>query len=187
MNLYNSPPGSVSLGGILIGLGILTWYGARWWYKGRPKGKGKKSGDGEAVETSTRDWKELLPLASGLVYGSAMVACVGGLIGWTAYYISNLNSGGGNTALAGTTGAQGRDMATNDITYLTDGGALIVAVALVALIALWKKIPKKKRIQLAAGVWAGVSLAYSSGLAGTLGRTISPLLNGAGDPFVGVL
>jgi len=185
VNLFNSPTGSVSLGGILIGLGIIAWYGARWYYKG--KKKGKKGDGGDAVETSTRNWHDLLPLTYGLLYGSAMVACVGGILGWVAYYIANINSAIGDNALAGTTGAQSQAMPQNSITYLTGGGSIIVALALAVLISLWKKIPKRIRIQLAAGLWAGASLALGAGASGVLGRTISPLLNSLGDPLVGVL
>ncbi|WP_049566825.1 hypothetical protein [Streptomyces sp. SBT349] len=186
MDLFNSPEGRVSLGGILIGLGILVWQVAPWWYKGRKK-KGKKGGDGEGSETSRRDWKDLLPLGAGLAYGSACVACVGGVLGWLAYSITNVNAAVGDRALAGTTGAQSQNMPQNTITYLNDGGSIIVALGLITLIVLWKKTPKKTRVELGAGLWAGASLALGAGASGVLGRTISPALNALGDPLVGVL
>lgn len=127
------------------------------------------------------------PLGYGLAFGSACVACVGGVLGWAAYTISNINSSVGDRALAGTTGAQSDAMPQNSITYLNGGGSIIVALGLVALIALWKKFPKRTRVELGSGLWAGASLALGAGASGVLGRTVSPFLNSLGDPLVGVL
>lgn len=184
MDLFNSPAGRVSLGGILIGLGLLAWHLIPWWYKGSKK-KGKK-GDGEESGGS-RDWRDLIPLGLGLAYGSACAACVGGVLGWGAYGVSNVNAAAGDRALAATTGAQSESRQLNTITYLNDGGSIIVGLGLVALIVLWRRVPKKTRKELGSGLWAGASLAVGAGASGVLGRTISPFLNSLGEPLVGAL
>jgi hypothetical protein len=183
----DSPAPYVSVGGLAIGLGILAWYLFPWWWKGRKsKNSGKSSGGGQE-SGSKRDWRELLPLASGLAIGSLAAACTGGLLGWAAHGVSRANESVGDVAVTGATGAEGTGVDQGALPTLNGGAAIVAFLALVAVVALWKKMPEAMRKELAAGGWAGVSLALSAGAAGVLARTVVPAVNSLGDSLTGVL
>lgn len=184
MNL-DSPAPFVSIGGLAIGLAILGWYLVPWWWKGR-KTKGKPSGGGP-VDSSKRDWRDLLPLGFGLAIGSLAAACTGGLLGWAAHGVSRANASVGDIAVTGTTGTAADGVNQGALPTLNGGAAILALLLLVGTAALWKKMPEAMRKQLGAGAWAGVSLALSAGAAGILARTLVPGANALGDTLTGML
>lgn len=181
MNL-GSP--AVSLGGITLGTIIVVLVVQRWWKKGSGGG-GKKGGDGG----SNRDWKQLIPFVTALAYGILAVLAAGplSLLG----LITRLGLWGGDSigtlyliyGVGGTSPSVTRAVPV----VLTAGGYAVYAIWTAVVIGqhLWAK--KMPRLQNALGIFAGVLLGLSQGIAGTAAVPLASAVNVAGAWYTGVV
>ncbi|WP_128977522.1 hypothetical protein [Streptomyces roseicoloratus] len=157
-----------TLGGVAVGLGILTWVLIPWYRK-------------------SRDWKELVPFGSGLALGTLSVLAAGGVLGKIAGWILGATNKAGDYALSAGTGAQSPLVTRAGITALDPGGSVILLLFTVGLIAVWRSAKKKIRGSLATGVVCGCSIGLSAGVAGIAGATLVPLANSIGGVLTGFL
>ncbi|MFG2763133.1 hypothetical protein [Streptomyces rubiginosohelvolus] len=181
MNLGNP---AVSLGGITLGTIIVVLVLLRWWKKGGGGGGGKK-GDGG----SSRDWKQLLPFFGALCFGILAVLAAGPVS--ALGLITRLSLWGGDgigyAYLVWGIGGNSPDVTRATAVVLTDGGYAMYAIWAAVMIGsfLWsKKLPK---LQTALGVFAGILLGLSQGIAGMAAVPLASAVNAAGSWYAGVV
>ncbi|MCP9209299.1 hypothetical protein [Streptomyces cucumeris] len=161
---------NLTAGGILVGLGPLVWYGSRW-AKANMRAKSK-------------DWKALIPLAYGFGLGILGAMCVGGLLGKLFGRVRQTANGVGGKALGATTGTDTTTIAGAHVQPLTQGGSILVVLAFLALIALWKKIHKDDIRMIGAGSFSGCTVGTTAGIGGTGALALVPFVNSLGDSLL---
>jgi hypothetical protein len=161
---------TLSLGGLTVGLGILTWHGYRWWF------------------TQKGNWKALLlPFLPLLSYGMLLILSAGGILGgaagvtlWGENLIGDLTLeygvGGGTTNV------------TRSVSLvLTNGGHMMVVLITIALAAMWVFKKSMRHRDILIPIVGGISLGLSSGIAGVAAMGLGPLVDTAGGMLAGVL
>ncbi|WP_438478975.1 hypothetical protein [Streptomyces asiaticus] len=161
---------TLTAGGILVGLAPLVWYGARW-AKANLKSK-------------TKNWKELIPLVYGFTLGILGAMCVGGLLGKLFGRVRQTSNAIGNKALGTTTGADDAAVAGAHVQPLTVGGSIVVVLAFLALLAIWKKIDKDDVRMIGAGSFSGCTVGTTAGIGGTGALALVPAVNSLGDSLL---
>ncbi|AGP56175.1 hypothetical protein [Streptomyces rapamycinicus] len=161
---------TLTAGGILTGLAPLVWYGARW----------AKTN----LKSKTKNWKELIPLAYGFTLGILGAMCVGGLLGKLFGRIRQTSNAIGNKGLGTTTGAADTAVAGAHVQPLTTGGSILVVLAFLALIALWKKINKDDIRMIGSGAFSGSTVGTTAGIGGTGALALVPAVNSLGDSLL---
>ncbi|MGW1546625.1 hypothetical protein [Streptomyces sp. NPDC002346] len=165
----------VTIGGVTVGLAILTYHLVRWW---PGLGRLRKDAVGQAGA--------LAPFLFAWAYGVLAILTVGGLIGWiadTTLWISNWL---GDVALVwGVGGSTGQ--AAGRVAYLplTQTGTAVVFILTVAMLAAAKKSKFGKDIK--AGAWCGICLGTSAGVAGFAAVPLAQAVNWAGGALYGVV
>ncbi|MFF8790840.1 hypothetical protein [Streptomyces sp. NPDC015125] len=170
----NIPVGSLTIGGLLVGMGIPTWHLARF-----AVAHIKKPGD------ILQDAKDLIPLAAGVGYGGLATATTSGLIGFTTGAITWLGNGAGSLAMWGATGGETGLAARSNTAALTGEGNLILLLVTVAILGAWKAIPKKAKPHMRQGIVCGVLLGLSATLGGWFASLVIPAANSWGADLVG--
>jgi hypothetical protein len=165
MNLHTG----VTLGGVTVGLSILTWIGVRWWKRDKP------------------NWKTLVPFIAAALYGMLLILSAGGLIGGLADVALWGSNTAGGAALEHGVGGRSPDVTRRHALALTDGGHAMVVILTVALAALWKFSKKLNKKDIGLGAAAGVSLGLADGIAGWAATVLAPAVNAGGDGIVGIL
>ena len=164
----------VTIGGVLIGLAVLAWHGIEW-FPGLEKLK-------EHPLPYLGDW---LPFAFGWAYGALGVLTAMGLIGWafdTALWASNWL---GDAALfigVGEAPGQTASGAPVQLSALGNAMVLLTTVVIVAVIKLRPSGPAVKR-----GVWCGMCLGTSAGVAGTVAGPLAMGANWLGEMTIGAV
>ncbi|MFB7668327.1 MULTISPECIES: hypothetical protein [Kitasatospora] len=172
----NIPAGSLTIGGLFVGLAIPLWHTSRFavaHIKNR--------------EAILQDSKELVPLAAGVVYGGLATATTSGLIGFTTGAITMFGNGAGSLAMWGATGGETTLNARSNIAELTGMGNLVLLLVTVAILGAWKKIPKKAKPHMRQGIIAGVLLGLSATLGGWFAALVIPTVNSWGAALVGAI
>lgn len=164
----------LTVGGLAVGLSVLVWYLIRWWHSQKSK-------------KDSKDWKALVPFASGIGLGILAASCAGGILGTVAGWIRRLSDIAGDKVVGGATGSGTQALSVAGVPPLTSGGALIVGAAFVALFALWKKIHAGSRKPIMFGSVCGVTLGMSPGIAGTVALALLPLVNNTGNSLLGMI
>lgn len=163
----------VTIGGVTVGICVLMYYLVLWF----PSFKALRS-------DPLRHLAHLLPFLLAWCYGALALLGVGGLVGWiadTALWISNWL---GDVALVWGVGGQAGTHA-NGSRYLplTQSGGGIVLILTVVMIALLKKSGHARDLKL--GMWCGVCLAMSAGVAGFAAVPLAQSANWLGAQVYG--
>lgn len=156
----------LSVGGLAIALTVLALNLYGWWTEGG------------------RDPKHLAPFAAGFGMGALATMCVGGLFGWAASALAGGSNTAGDTAVGGTTGADGRDIATGTTATLTEGGALLTFVLSGVFVVAIRAARKKPSRRMLGGLFVGACLAYTAAVSGVLDDTLAAAVNSAGDQVI---
>ncbi|MFI8535373.1 hypothetical protein ACIGMX_34650 [Streptomyces aquilus] len=171
---------AVTTAGFALALGLL---GAElWgWYKGGGgSGGGGKGKKGAPVEASgpARDPKALIPIAFGIVFGILMVGCPAGFLGEAGGILRWGGNGVGGALMGFLTGRSGQTFAQASAPTLDDKGAVVVTALTIGLWLVRKKVPKIPKGKWKKGVFIGVMLCISTGMAAIVAQTV---IGGAND------
>ncbi|THA78397.1 hypothetical protein E6R60_05800 [Streptomyces sp. A0642] len=137
---------TLSLAGVATALGIM-WANARPWWKGN------------------RDPKALLPYGAGWLLGALATLCAGGALGWGAAGITGLLSRGSNTAVGSIIGTGPAALAARRMGALTPEGGIVVALALLCVVLLYRASGKLDRRRILGGILTGAVLGFVPGIA----------------------
>ncbi|MFB6881231.1 hypothetical protein ACFCY8_10395 [Streptomyces noursei] len=170
----NIPAGSLTIGGLFVGMAIPTWHLARFVVAHIKK-----------PDHALRGAKDLIPLVVGIGYGGLATATTSGLIGFTTGAITWLGNGAGSLAMWGATGGEATLAARSNTAQLTGQGNLVLLLITVMILAAWKAIPNKDKPQLRWGVFSGVLLGLSATLGGWFAALAIPTVNTWGANLVG--
>jgi hypothetical protein len=177
MNLGNP---AVTLGGITFGTIIVVLVALRWWKKGGGGGKGQGGG---------RDWKDLVPFVVALAFGILAVLAAGPIS--ALGLITRLSLWGGDgigyAYLVWGIGGNSPNVARATSIVLTDGGYAVFAIWTAVMIGafLWsKKLPK---LQTGMGIFAGILLGLSQGIAGLAAVPLASAVNAGGSWYAGLV
>lgn len=159
----------VSLGGVAVGLSLLTWIGVRWWKRDRP------------------NWKPLLPFLTHAVYGMLAILSAGGLLGGLAGFALWGSNTIGGLALTYGVGGNNPQATRAQALILTDGGHALVLVLTVGIIAALRFSKKLHKRDAVLGILCGICLGLSSGIAGAAAAALVPAVDWAGGTIAGLL
>ncbi|MEV8042443.1 hypothetical protein AB0P02_01180 [Streptomyces griseoluteus] len=164
----------VTIGGVTVGICILVATLVQWW-------PGPKSLRADPI----RHLGALLPFLAAWCYGALAVLGVGGLVGWvadTALWISNWL---GDVALVWGVGGQSGQHGAARYLPLTQTGTGIVLVLTVAMLAAIKKSARGRDLKY--GMWCGITLGMSAGVAGLVAVPLAQSANWLGAQVYGAL
>jgi hypothetical protein len=163
----------VTIGGVTVGICVLLYYLVLWF----PGFKAVRS-------DPLRHLAHLLPFLFAWCYGALALLGVGGLVGWIADTALWISSWLGDVALVWGVGGQAGAHA-NGSSYLplTQAGGGIVLILTVVMIALLKKSAHARDLKL--GMWCGVCLAMSAGVAGFAAVPLAQSANWLGAQVYG--
>jgi predicted membrane protein len=165
----------VTLGGVTVGICILIHYLVQWW-------PGLKSLRADPA----RQLGALLPFLLAWCYGCLIVLGVGGIIGWTGRAARWISNWLGDVSLVWGVGGQTGQVASRAIYLpLTQTGAAIVLILTVAMVAAVKKSRYGRDIKR--GVWCGICLGTSAGVAGFAAVPLAQAANWLGLTVYGAV
>ncbi|MET8746188.1 hypothetical protein [Streptomyces sp. NPDC004728] len=170
----NIPTGTLTIGGLFIGLAIPTWHIARFAIA-HIKNRGQ----------ILRDATELIPLLAGVSYGGLATATTSGLIGFMTGLFTWLGNGVGSLAMWGATGGETTLAARSNAVQLTGMGNLILLLITVVILGGWKAIPDSVKPEMTQGIFAGILLGLSATLGGWFAAFVIPMANDLGASLVG--
>lgn len=136
----------LTMAGAALSTGVLAISVRTWWKGGR-------------------DIKAALPVAGGLVQGTSWTLCTGGLLGVVAVRTADAGNAGGDAALDKITGQSGGALEGGELGTLTPEGACVVVIMLLLGIVAWKAAGAKDRKRIVAGLFVGMTLTYTAGVA----------------------
>lgn len=140
---------TLSLAGVAAALAIL-WANFRPWYKG------------------SRDPKALIPYGAGWLLGSLATLCAGGALGWGAAGITGLLSRGANTGIGSVIGTGPAALSARRMGTLTPEGGIVVALALLCVVLLYRASGKLDRRRVLGGILTGAVLGFLPGIAAAM-------------------
>ena len=156
---------SLTLGGLLLALIILTC-NLYPWYRGG------------------RNMAQLASFGKGFGGAVCAAACPGGILGWTHAHSGTLGNGAGERtgkALTGTTATT--SLTTGQLVGLGMTGAIVVVIVVIIVVLAYKEAGKKDRRRIIGGAYVGSTLCLTAGVAGAL-AWLPSALNGFGDGIV---
>lgn len=161
--------GTVTVGGLVLGLGLLARKLILWW----PGAKGLQKDPWGAGQ-------HLLPFIYGWCYGMLAILCTGGLVGVVAdVTLWGSNWIGDAAYVWGVGGDAQRSVTRPAVSALTAGGTTMMLILTFVFLALMKK-NEHLRKDLRAGAWCGICLGLSNGIAGAAAIPLASLANLAG-------
>jgi hypothetical protein len=172
---------SVTSAGLALAVGILAIEHARWW--GIGKGGGSAATAGAAPGGKAKDPKELIPFWFGMAFGTLMVACPAGILGYASGFLRWGGNGIGGLIMSWMTGQKATTIASSSAPRLDQNGAIVVTVLVVVLFALRKQFPKGpqgSKGKFKKGAFCGVLLAISTGIFAFVGNLVVPSANQVG-------
>jgi hypothetical protein len=156
---------TLTLGGLLLALIILTCNLYPWW-------KGN------------RDMKMLASFGKGNAAGVCMAMCPGGILGWAHSRSGAIGNGAGERVSQAATGtASGQNLTTGQLVGLGATGAVIVVITVLLVALAYKEAGKKDKRRILGGAYVGSALCLTAGVAGAL-SWLPSALNAAGDGLV---
>lgn len=146
----------VTYGGVTVGLCLLGYELTLWW----PGLNGLKK---DPIKHASR----LLPFLLSWAYGCLTTLGIAGLIGTASSSVLGLSNWLGDAALLWGVGEQPGQLAAREtFTPLSGPGACLVLILTAVFIAGVKKAGDGTRGELKRGVWCGITLGTSAGVAG---------------------
>ncbi|MGX9887332.1 hypothetical protein [Streptomyces sp. NPDC002276] len=146
----------VTYGGVTVGLMLLGYQLITWWPGRKP-----------LMKDHLKHTARLLPFLLSWSYGCLTTLGVAGLIGTASSSVLGLSNWLGDAALLWGVGEQpGQLAARATFTPLTGPGRCVVLILTACFIAAVKKAGEETRGQLKRGVWCGITLGTSAGVAG---------------------
>lgn len=159
---------TLTLGGLLAALIILTCNLYPWW-------------------TGGREFKQLAYFGKGLSGAACAAACPGGLLGWAHSRTGSVGNSAGETAGQGLTGTRvGQGLTTGQLTGLGTTGAVVAVIAVTLVVLSYKAAGKKDKKRLLGGAFVGSVLLLTAGVAGAL-SWLPDALDAAGAGIVSVV
>jgi len=156
---------TLTLGGLLLALIILTCNLYPWYRGGRNLG-------------------QLAAFGKGFGGAACAAACPGGILGWTHSRSGTVGNGIGERTSQATTGtASAQGLTTGQLVGLGSTGAVVVVIAVTLVVLAYKEAGKKDRRRIAGGAYVGSVLLLTAGVAGAL-AWLPGALNGIGDAVV---
>ena len=153
---------TLTLGGLLVALIILTCNLYPWW-------KG------------ARDMKMLASFGKGSAAGICAAMCPGGILGWAHSRSGTVGNGAGERVSQATTGtASGQSITTGQLVGLGATGAVIVVLTVLIVVLAYKEAGKKDKRRILGGAYVGSTLCLTAGVAGAL-AWLPGALNAVGD------
>lgn len=165
----------ITLGGVTVGLCILTHRLATWWPGYRPLRK-------DAVNQLAR----LLPFILGWAYGCLTTLGIAGLIGLISGTILGVSNWLGDTALVwGVGGEYGESASRKAYLPLTStGSATLLILTVVFLVAIKKN---SYGVDVKHGAWCGITLGTSTSIAGAVAIPLAQAVNWFGSIVYGAV
>ncbi|MGW2261432.1 hypothetical protein ACWCXE_27060 [Streptomyces sp. NPDC001780] len=160
--------------GLALGIGLLAVEHVIWWRGGKGKSK-DDDGGGKA-----KDPQELIPTWFGVAFGTLMVACPAGLLGYASGVLRWGGNGVGGTVMSWATGVDAQTVSNASAPRLDHGGALVVTALVITLFLLRKKFPKPTKGKFKKGLFVGVLLAIGTGVFAIIGDLVVPGANELG-------
>ncbi|PNG17590.1 hypothetical protein [Streptomyces cahuitamycinicus] len=161
----------VTYGGVTVGLILLGYELTLWW-------PGLKSLKKDPIRHAAR----LLPFLLSWAYGCLTTLGIAGLIGTASSSILGLSNWLGDAALLWGVGEQPGQLAAREtFTPLSGPGGCMVLILTAVLIAALKKAGDETRGELKRGVWCGITLGTSAGVAGFAAVPLAEAANWLGD------
>lgn len=163
----------VTMGGVTVGICILLATVVNWWpglkhFRKRP----------------LDHLKNLLPFLLAGAYGCLVTLGIGGLIGWMADAARWITNWLGDAALVWGVGgnAQENVSAATYIPLTQSGGGMVLILTAAMWVASRKSVYGR---DLKMGMWCGVCLGTSAGVAGFAAVPLATAANWAGDKVYG--
>lgn len=156
---------TLTLGGLLLALIILTCNLYPWW-------------------RGNREMKLLAAFGKGSAAGASAAMCPGGILGWAHSRSGTVGNGVGERAGTALTGAtQGQGLTTGQLVGLGSTGAVIVVLTVLLVSLAYKAAGKKDKRRILGGAYVGSTLCLTAGVAGIL-SWLPAALNATGDGIV---
>ncbi|MFE1326341.1 hypothetical protein [Streptomyces sp. NPDC058741] len=160
----------VTFGGVTVGLCILGYEIMSWW-------PGRKA----LMKDPVKHAATLLPFLAAWCYG-CLTTLGAGLIGTASSSVLGLSNWLGDAALLWGVGEQpGQLAARKTFTPLSGPGACLVLILTAVLVAAVKKAGDQTRGELKRGVWCGITLGTSAGVAGFAAVPLAQAVNAVAD------
>ncbi|MFI9824443.1 hypothetical protein ACIHFC_28925 [Streptomyces sp. NPDC052013] len=165
----------VTIGGVTVGFCILASTLVKWW----PGTKALRS-------DPLRQLARLLPFLAAWCYGVLAVLSIGGLVGWLFDSWLWISSWLGDVALVWGVGGQGGTRASG-VQYLplTQPGAGVTLILTASMLAALKV--SGRRDDLFMGMWCGLTLGTSAGVAGLAAVPLAQAVNWLGGTLYGAV
>jgi hypothetical protein len=165
----------VTLGGVTVGLIILTVTLVGWW-------PGVKALRTDPLGHAGR----LAPFLAAWAYGALVTLGIGGFIGWIADGVLWISNWLGDVALVWGVGGQAGQTA-GSVAYLplTQTGGAILLILTGGMLAAAKK--SRYGSDLKRGAWCGICLGTSAGVAGVAAVPLAQAVNWTGATLYGAL
>lgn len=159
----------VTLGGCVIGLGMLAYVLIGWWPAGGVKGLRKQP---------TKHVARLLPIVGGYCFGSLLAMCAGGLVGWALDWVLWGTNWAGDAGLVWGVGGQAGDVVATrgPDQLLTNGGHAFVLVSVFVFAAVCRR-SDDLRGTLLMTAWSGGLMGLVPGVLGTLAVPLATTAN----------
>lgn len=157
----------ITLGGFVLGAGLLVHTLIGWWPGVKPLRK-----------NPTKHAASVLPVAAGYAFGTLLAMCAGGLVGWMLDLSMWGASWAGDAGLVWGVGGRGGDVVASrgPRQLLTNGGHAFVLLAVFVFAAACRK-SESVRGPLIKSAWAGVLLGLVPGVLGTLAVPLATAAN----------
>ncbi|MEU3293001.1 hypothetical protein ABZ722_11635 [Streptomyces longwoodensis] len=163
----------VTLGGVVVGLGLFLWDASRWW------------ADHPKKRLSLKALRKLAPTLLCVSYGTLLILSAGGLLGaaadWSLWGSNQLGEG----LLVYGVGGTAPNVTRTAHLVLTPGGHAVVILATVVLVAVASR--RGFRWDFVRPTLAGVSLGLAKSVAGLAGLILAPGVSTLGDLVTGLL
>jgi hypothetical protein len=165
----------VTYGGVTIGLCLLAWVLMNWY----PGIKALRSSKNALHHLSL-----LFPFVLGWAYGCLTTLGVGGLIGWLSGAFLGIGNWLGDAALFIGVGLDWGKTSSGVYQPLSEAGQGIVLILTVVMVVAVKK-KEWYSGDLKWGIWCGICLGTSAGVAGLVAAPMATAVTVAGDAIYG--
>lgn len=122
----------------------------------------------------------LLPGTGSAITGSSAALCVGGAFGHAASVVAGAGVSAG-AIVPWATGTEEDDIASGTTAGLTTSGSIAVFIIVTLWIVAFRSAGKADRKRMVGGIFCGICLTYTAGVAGLVDDYLIPAYNTIGD------